>query len=386
MSRKWAFLFLRGSNYIPGIMNAVRLYLQTSKELSMPDPHLKAPFPWFGGKSRVASLVWSRLGNVPNFCDPFFGSGAVLLGRPHLAQLETVNDLDGFVCNFYRAIKHDPEQTAHHADDPVNECDLHARHIWLLNHRADLTARLEGDPEYFDAKIAGWWVWGICCWIGGEWCAGSGPWHSVNGKMMNVHLGDAGKGVKRKLPHLGNAGRGVKRQRPHLGNAGKGVNRKRPHLDGQFSDGVGVVNSNIDIYFWFEALSARLRRVRVCCGDWARVMGPSVTFKLGITGVFLDPPYSFEADRDMDLYAKDCGVVAHEVREWAIANGDNPLLRIALCGYEGEHDMPDSWDCVAWKTNGGMSKLGHGRGRTNKYRERVWFSPACLKSEQGNLF
>ena len=40
----------------------------------------KAPFPWFGGKSRVAHIVWDRFGNVPNYVEPFFGSGAVLLG------------------------------------------------------------------------------------------------------------------------------------------------------------------------------------------------------------------------------------------------------------------------------------------------------------------
>jgi len=28
---------------------------------------VKAPFPWFGGKSRVADLVWDRFGNVPNY-------------------------------------------------------------------------------------------------------------------------------------------------------------------------------------------------------------------------------------------------------------------------------------------------------------------------------
>ncbi len=27
---------------------------------------LRAPFPWFGGKSRVAHLVWDRFGDVPN--------------------------------------------------------------------------------------------------------------------------------------------------------------------------------------------------------------------------------------------------------------------------------------------------------------------------------
>lgn len=43
---------------------------------------LKAPFPWFGGKRKVAKEVWQRFGNVKNYVEPFFGSGAVLLGRP----------------------------------------------------------------------------------------------------------------------------------------------------------------------------------------------------------------------------------------------------------------------------------------------------------------
>jgi DNA adenine methylase len=40
---------------------------------------LEAPFPWFGGKRKVASLVWARFGEVVNYVEPFFGSGAVLL-------------------------------------------------------------------------------------------------------------------------------------------------------------------------------------------------------------------------------------------------------------------------------------------------------------------
>src|SRR3990167_2528692 len=83
---------------------------------------LRAPFPWFGAKSRIASLVWSRFGDVPNMVEPFFGSGAVLLGRPHPPRLETVNDKDGFVSNFWRATIADPDAVAEHADWPVNEC------------------------------------------------------------------------------------------------------------------------------------------------------------------------------------------------------------------------------------------------------------------------
>lgn len=66
---------------------------------------MKAPFPWFGGKRRVADIVWQALGDVDNYVEPFAGSLAVLLERPldHggiATGAETVNDKDAYVANF----------------------------------------------------------------------------------------------------------------------------------------------------------------------------------------------------------------------------------------------------------------------------------------------
>jgi hypothetical protein len=135
---------------------------------------------------------------------------------------------------------------------------------------------------------------------------------------------------------------------------------------------------------YMRELAERLRRVRVCCGDWSRVCGPSPTVKLGITGVFLDPPYGDAAERAEALYSVDDLAVAAAAREWAIANGNNPYLRIALCGYEGEHSMPSSWECVAWKAHGGYGSQGDdgGRGRGNAKKERIWFSPHCSRTQE----
>ena len=117
--------------------------------------NLQAPFPWFGGKATVSDLVWPRFGNVPNYVEPFFGSGAVLLGRPHAPKTETINDLDGLVANFWRAIQYDPDGTARWADNPVNEADLHARHAWIVQRLGTHQARMMADPDYFDARMAG---------------------------------------------------------------------------------------------------------------------------------------------------------------------------------------------------------------------------------------
>lgn len=301
---------------------------------------LRAPFPWFGGKSRAAAAIWEGLGDVANYVEPFAGSLAVLLGRPTEPRTETANDLDCFVSNFWRAVQADPEALALAADWPVNEADLHARHRWLVG-QGDFREKMRSEPDFFDVKIAGWWAWGLCAWIGTGWCAVDR---------------ERGNGPSQQLPHLGDAGRGLHKKLPHLGDAGMGLAE------------------------CFLVLSERLRRVRVACGDWTRVMGESVTVKHGLTGVVLDPPYD---DGAVDYSAGSR--VSADVRAWAVENGENPLLRIVLCGYEGEHDMPSSWRVHEWKAKGGYASQGDG-SNVNAARERLWFSPACLGAKQGSLF
>lgn len=47
------------------------------------DTWLRAPFPWYGGKRRVADDVWQYLGtDCGRYVEPFAGSLGVLLGRP----------------------------------------------------------------------------------------------------------------------------------------------------------------------------------------------------------------------------------------------------------------------------------------------------------------
>lgn len=347
-------------------------------------PVLKAPFPWFGGKSRVADLVWDRFGNVPNYVEPFAGSLAVLLARPHDPKNETVNDLDAYLSNFWRALAADPEAVAYHADWPVNEADLHARHQWLVD-RADFRERMLTDPEFFDPKIAGWWVWGISQWIGSGWCS-KPEWRGRgNGSRVarGIHRQQPVENVWRKRPRTDSVG--VITKRPHLGRGERGIGTKRISGDGGAS-GRGIFSSYANdpagafpLLDYMAALSERLRRVRVCCGDWKRILGPSPTTKIGLTGVFLDPPYSVE--ERSDIYNEESRDVAKEVRAWALQHAGDPDLRIALCGYDGEHAMPDSWECVAWKANGGYAnqKRAASRGKANAHRERIWFSPSCLR-------
>jgi len=255
--------------------------------------------------------------------------------------------------NKWRAVQNDPEKVAFYADNPVNEADLTARHIWLVNQGKELVDRCFGDPDFCDPKIAGWWVWGVACWIGSGWCSGMGCWTSVEGR------------IGRK-----DAGRGVNRKRPHLGDAGRGVNRPKTDLEE-----------------YMYALAWRLRRVRVCCGDWARVVTKGALDCGSNVGVFLDPPYSVSRRSEVYNTDKEHGDVAVDVLRWCLENGDNPRYRVCLCGYEGEHEvlLEKGWTIVKYTAN---RSYGTSRGASdnsvNREKEMLFFSPACM-AEDGVL-
>ncbi len=333
---------------------------------------LAAPFPYFGGKRRAAPLIWPRLGDPSGYVEPFAGSAAVLLARPAFKgrRVETLNDADGWLVNAWRAIQLSPDRVAAVAWGPVTEIDYHARLAWLHERRNDgLVSWLEGDPEAHDAKAAGWWLYVMACGIGDPF--GGGPWVVRGGRLVDSRkLGDAGQGVNRELPHLGDAGRGVNRELPHLGNAGRGVNRELPHLGNAGQERLSV---------YLNQLADRLQRVRITCGDWKRVVQPSVTRSGsggdGSSALLLDPPYATSGD----LYTHGDTAISADVRDWC-ATAD-PTLRIVLTGYDDEHDvlLSRGWTVSAGKSGGGA---GYSSRSDNGRRERIWLSPACIGAHE----
>ena len=304
---------------------------------------LRAPFPAFGSKRHAAALIWQALGDVGSYCEPFCFSAATLLARPGGAgRIETINDISGHVANFWRAVREKPEEVARHLDYPVIETDLHARHRWLVARHDDLRAGLDSDPDWCDPKAAGWWAWGASAWIGSGWCDRSAP---------VIQL-------------------------PHLSNAGASAHSRTMNVERLIAE-----------------LSARLRRVRVACGDFRRVLTASVLCDSAASGigVMLDPPYAVGSH----LYGSEGHAsVAAEAAEWAAkAATDNPAWRIVFCGHEGEHDAAlAGWRVVAWDPEAAkFGSGGYGRKNGNPQRERLWLSPACLPVDgeagrQGALF
>lgn len=289
---------------------------------------LRAPFPYFGGKRDVASLIWERLGLVRQYIEPFCGSAAVLLAAPRPASLEVVGDVNGFLANFWRATKCQPAAVAREADYPVSHIDLGARHIWLMGQREHLGQQLQDPLWPGDARIAGWWLWGQCCWIGSGWCEWSG-----------------------KVPHASDAGMGVQAlgQVPHASSAGMGDL---------------LTSSGQTAWRWLHELAARLERVRVVHGAWDRCLNNH--YGAESTAVFLDPPYrAFES-----LYGSE--PVADAVEAWA---RENAGLRVAVCGHLGDYP---SLDAAGFVTLPWTRKRHTYGGSDTTDKEAIWFSPACL--------
>ncbi len=295
---------------------------------------MQAPFPYFGGKSEIASVIWDGLGDVRFYLEPFCGSGAVLLARPqhHRNDNEIINDFDCHIANVWRGIKYYPDEVAKWCDYPISHADQIARHQYLVDKQDNLREKILSHPEYCDAQMAGYWIWGMSCWIGDGWCQ-----KLSDGKVSN------------KMPVTYNM---------------RGIHSER-------------VKKISDIYDYMRILSKRMKNLRILCGDWKQGFRTPAILE-DDCGIFFDPPYSLEAGRDNNLYRHENLSVSHEVREWCIQHEGK--CKIVLAGYDVEHCELErrGWQSYEWKTQGGYSnQRKNGDKNTNNERERLWFSPLC---------
>lgn len=321
----------------------------------MPDYQLMAPFPYFGGKRNGAPAVWEALGDVGGYIEPFAGSAAVLLGRPPFEgqRVETINDTDGWLVNAWRAIQHDPSGVAKIAFGPTSEVDYHARYAWLAERRTpDLISWLEGDPEQYDTKAAGWWLYVMAIEFGDPFRGG--PWHVEEGHL--VRSKGTPNGIERRIPHVGGTGRGILRRQPE-------------------SYGETAVE-RVETYL--KRLQERMAHVRITVGDWKRIVTPTVwNLRTGpnSVGIFLDPPYKTGRQVYVGTNSKS---IAQEVLDWCLTAPEH--LRIVLAGYNDDNDELLKHGWTKEHSIGGQGS-GFSDNPDNGRRERLWFSPACLNNE-----
>ncbi len=66
-------------------------------------------FGWYGGKYSHLDWLLPLLPSAYHYCEPFGGSAAVLLNRMP-SPVETYNDIDGELVNFFRVLRNDKEK------------------------------------------------------------------------------------------------------------------------------------------------------------------------------------------------------------------------------------------------------------------------------------
>lgn len=72
---------------------------------------MKAIIKYPGSKWRIADWIISFFPEHHSYVEPFLGSGAVFFQKSQ-SHIETINDLDGEVVNFFEWVRNDPEKLA----------------------------------------------------------------------------------------------------------------------------------------------------------------------------------------------------------------------------------------------------------------------------------
>lgn len=66
-------------------------------------------FAYYGGKNRHLNDILPLLPACEHYCEPFAGSAAVLLNRQP-SPIETLNDLNSDIVNFFKTLRENPQQ------------------------------------------------------------------------------------------------------------------------------------------------------------------------------------------------------------------------------------------------------------------------------------
>lgn len=281
-----------------------------------------APFAWYGGKSKVLSTVAPILEGCNSYYEPFAGSLAVLLGMAP-ALNEVVNDFDCMLVNTWRAIQRAPNELADYLERPFFECELKA--FFKSAEEFGLREKVMGDLEFYDVKHAGLW--------------------------LSLHSATIGSIYKSGVV-------------------------KKPH-------GVHSLTRRDRLHEIFNSLSARLRHVKICCGDWAALLTPcclDLKYVKGDVGVFLDPPY-IGTEKHYSETSDAESNIAKRVEDWCRKYTDEPKLRIILAGHSGDYDLP-GWREVQWSRNRGYA-LDTDKARNSE--EILLLSPGCEKKQDGQM-
>jgi len=74
------------------------------------------PFPWYGGKYNQCSWIIEHFPNNRRYVEPFGGSGVILINKDP-SPIETFNDIDGEVVNFFEVLQKYENELIHRVEN-----------------------------------------------------------------------------------------------------------------------------------------------------------------------------------------------------------------------------------------------------------------------------
>lgn len=145
---------------------------------------MRTPLTYYGGKQRLASQIVPLMPAHRVYFEPFAGGAAVLFAKPR-AERETLNDVDGYVMRFWRALRDRPEDLA-----AVVRATPYSRAEWEgcraePDHPDDVEAArrfLVWIDQSFSREGTGWSPPSILFDRRGRWQAGA--WQNVPQKIL----------------------------------------------------------------------------------------------------------------------------------------------------------------------------------------------------------
>ena len=94
---------------VPGILPATRTLLNNQPRFKMGTTKNLIAFAYYGGKNRHLEDILPLLPAADHYCEPFAGSASILLNREP-SPIETLNDLNGDIVNFFRVLRDQPRR------------------------------------------------------------------------------------------------------------------------------------------------------------------------------------------------------------------------------------------------------------------------------------
>ena len=98
-----------GASASPALKAIEKSHQRTPPTVSSLTTKKLIPFGWYGGKYSHLDWLLPLLPACHHYCEPFAGSAAVLINR-RPSPIESYNDLDGEVCNFFRVLRDEKEK------------------------------------------------------------------------------------------------------------------------------------------------------------------------------------------------------------------------------------------------------------------------------------